>query len=87
MTEIVIGKYRVRSDNYNVWIDEETTNSKGNTATKRVAGYCNNYSQLLKSFMDNGFRNSDARDVKTLLRDVINVRAEILEIIEGLNNG
>lgn len=84
MTEITVGKYRVRSDNYNLWIDEEITNKKGNTTTKRVAGYCSNYTQLLKSFMDNGFRNSDARNVKELLRDINTVRAELLEIIGGL---
>lgn len=87
MTDIQVGKYHIRSDNYNLWIDEETTNKKGNTTTKRVAGYSNNYVQLLKSFTDNRFRNSDAKEVKQLLRDIINVRAEILEIIGGLNNG
>ena len=73
--EIKVGRYTLCSDQWQMWIEEEYTykGKKGKndgkmvTETRKVAGYSQNLWQLLKSFNENRYRNSDAKEMKEIL--------------------
>lgn len=84
--EIRIGKYILRSDRFCAWIDVEyetkDKNGKptGKTTTRKVAGYSNDFSDLLRSFVRVQHRDNDAKTVKELLT-VLKKTAEDTEAI------
>lgn len=70
--DIQIGKYRLRSDKFCMWIDVEyeaksRDGKKGKITTKRVAGYTRTWEHLLRNFIEVQHRDNDARTVKELL--------------------
>lgn len=86
--DIRIGKYLVKSDAYNCWIEEEHTRKsktgENKVFTTRVAGYVGSFEQLLTDFFDYKTRESNAREVKEFLKDVKAARNEVIELIKGL---
>ena len=84
--EIRIGKYILRSDRFCMWLDVEYETKKdgeptGKMATRKVAGYSNDFSDLLRSFVRVQHRDNDAQTVKELLK----VFKQVAEDTEALN--
>ena len=87
--EIKVGKYTLYSDQWSMWIEEEYTytGSKGKNAGKkvtesrRVAGYSQNFQQLMKSFAERRYRNSDAKDVKQMLEQMAGTERTMMKFI------
>lgn len=83
--EIPVGKYILRSDKYSMWIDEEYIvqegKTKGKKVTRRVAGYSNNFDNLINSFVKTKHRDNDAKTLKELLQ-VFKKTAEDTELIK-----
>lgn len=71
--DIKIGKYRLRSDRYSMWLETEYPtrdkdgNLTGKTKTMKVAGYSRDFDDLLRSFVKVHHRDNDAKTVKELL--------------------
>lgn len=78
--EIDMDKYTIKSDTQNLWIEKKYMTSDGKVYTKRVAGYCRNLEQLYASFLDARVRDSEAKTVREILRELKEIRAEILEL-------
>ena len=78
--EIRYGKYIVRSDALNLWVEEEYTDKKGNTATKRVAGYARTFQELYESFVNKKIRGAEAETFETLRNEI----AEIGRVVENI---
>ena len=87
--EIKVGKYTLCSDQWSMWIEEEYSyksekgKNKGKkvTDTRRVAGYSQNFPQLLKSFEEHRYRNSDAREVKQVLEQFATTERTMMKFI------
>lgn len=84
--EIKIGRYTVCSDKFNVWIVTESKTkskkAKKEVSEERVAGYSQDWQMLLESFMQNHYRNSDAKTVEKLLRDMNTIERNLKKIIK-----
>lgn len=69
--EIKVGKYVLKTEPNNMWIEEEyerkKKNGKKTPAFRRVAGYVMNFTQLMRSFCDHKFRGSGAKELRDLL--------------------
>lgn len=86
--DIKVGKYIIKSDQYNLWIEEEyqakikkkdgETGEK--TRTRNITGYHHNWTGLINSFITKGINRSDATEVKDLLRDIAAVKREAIEL-------
>lgn len=90
--KIEIGRFTLFSDAQCMWITEEKPKKKKEAhtdefATNRVAGYSMNFEQLLTSFIENGYRSSDAKDVKKLLSDMAQKEKDIIEIAKKYAEG
>lgn len=83
--EIRYGKYIVRSDALNLWVEEEYTDRKGEIATKRVAGYARTFPELYKSFVDKKIRGSEAKTFEALREEIAGIAAETMKIMEEVN--
>ena len=85
--EVKIGKYIIRSDAYCMWIDEEyegkTKGGEPKLATRQVAGYVRTFEELLANFAEKRMRNSDATEVKDVLKDFTKCEADIKMLIKG----
>lgn len=74
--DIKVGKYRLRSDEKCLWIDEEypTKDKKGNltgkTQTRKVAGYTNSIDNLIRQFCAHKHRASEAETVEQLIKEM-----------------
>ena len=88
--EIQVGKYTLCSDQWCMWIDETYTyegkkgRNKGKQVTekRRVAGYSNNFRQLLVSFLEHKTRSSDAKEMKEMVEDLSRIESDIRKLIE-----
>lgn len=82
--KIRAGRYIINSDAYSMWIDEEYESKTGKTATKRVAGYCNNVEQLLKDFRDKKVNGSDAETMEGFMVTMKNALDEAEELLTAM---
>ena len=86
--EIKIGKYKVCSDKYCMWITVMVKPEKGGKEyEKKVAGYSINAEQLLDSFIENGFRDAPSKSVETYLKHIEKVERDAKRIAKGILNG
>lgn len=88
---IKIGKYRLRSDQYSMWITEEYVKEqgrhKGETAEKRVAGYAESFEVLLRQFVTDRVMDSDAESLETLLEQLSRTIDEGVAIAKAVAKG
>lgn len=92
MEDIRFGKYIVRSDNYNLWVDEEYIPKKkngepGKMAYKKVAGYSRTFPELYESFVDAKLRSVEGKSVEEFLKAVSDLREEFMSFAEVVNDG
>lgn len=82
--DIKVGKYRLRSDRYCLWIDEEfegkDKNGKPKTSTRKVGGYSRTFAQLYRSFAQHSYRASEAQTVKELLKVLQQTENDLVEL-------
>lgn len=84
--EIVVGKYTVKSEPKNLWIEETQINKKGKPKQVKVGGYSLTVEQLLKSFMHYKLRDSEANSIRELLADIKKMEEDIEMLIDkGVN--
>ena len=81
------GKYIIKSDPMNLWIEEKyavkTGKNAGQESTKVITGYHSTFSGLLESFMLRKIRGSEAETVQQLLEDMRKVENDLKELIKG----
>ena len=82
--KIQAGKYIINSDAYSMWIDEEYRTKSGKTATKRIAGYCNDVGQLLRDFRNKKVNDSDAETMDGLMVTLKNALDEAEELLTAM---
>ena len=80
---IRVGKYILRSDPYCLWIEEEYRQKDGKAASKRVAGYSWNLSNLLRSFAEKKLYGSDAENMEQLIADIREILADMVKLNEA----
>ena len=90
--KIDIGRYSIVGDSFCLWItetretkDPKTKKKTGKTTTERVAGYCENFEQLMEDFIDRKTRNSDATELKALLKDLAGAERDAKKIAKTIN--
>lgn len=84
--KISIGKYTIKSDPYNLWIEEEyIAKSKKKDGTeveklrgRNITGYHKTWESLIQSFIGRGIGRSDAEDVKKLMADIADVKRDAI---------
>lgn len=79
------GKYQIKTDSMNVWVEEVYTNKKGETATKRASGYCATYAQAVASFGEHKLKDVDAKNTKEFLEKAAEIEQTIREIANGIS--
>lgn len=83
--KIQVGKYTLRSDRYCMWVDEEYViedgKHKGETDTRRAAGYCTSFTRLLEDFRQKKACGIDAES----LEELIEVLRTTFEDMDALN--
>lgn len=89
--KIECGRYTVNGDSYCLWINEtyetkdpKTKEKTGKTREERVAGYCENFEQLLEDFVDRKTRNSDATTLKEMLKELASAEREAKKIAKTI---
>lgn len=89
---IEVGRYTVNGDSLCLWITEEretkdpkTKKKTGKFTSERVAGYCENFEQLMEDFIDRKTRNSDAVTLKELLKDIASAERDAKKIAKAIN--
>lgn len=80
--EIKYGKYTVRSDSMNLWVEEEYTDRKGKPAARRVTGYARTFPELYQSFIGKKIRGSEAKTFEELRAEIAEISGEVMKIIE-----
>ena len=78
------GKYRLKSDGLNIWIEEEYINKKGNPDTRNVTGYHGKLENCLNSFADKKIKESECDTQTKLLKEVKGIRKELKTMCEEL---
>ena len=81
--EITKGRYKIKSDKYNYWIEEEqiikTGQNKGKTNLVRVTGYQQTLPKLYYDFIQTQVMDSDAKSVKEAIKEI----NDALEVVKG----
>ena len=75
--EIKIGKFCLKSDGMNLWIDEEYTTKSGAIHERNVTGYHGTLEHCLNAFVDRRVRASEADTATKLLKEIKSIKAEI----------
>lgn len=71
--KIQVGNYILRSDSFCFWIEKQyqtEKSTKKETDTRRVAGYSSSLDNLYRSFAERKFKDSDAENMKDLVKDL-----------------
>jgi hypothetical protein len=76
------GKYIIKSDPLNLWVEEKYKTKKGDEATKVVTGYAPTFELLLQNFVKRRLRSSDAETVKGFLSDLAQAERDLLDLAE-----
>ena len=90
--EIKCGKYTIKSDKWNFWIeetrkvDEKKRKKKDgdDERDKRVTGYFLDWQDLMHDFNEQKLRSSDAKTVKEILETVNEAKKETEMLIKKL---
>ena len=79
--EIRVGRYILRSDQWNFWIEEEYEgkDAKGRTKmqTRRVAGYASTLDNLYRQFVEHRHKASEATTVAELIKEMKETASDI----------
>lgn len=86
--EIKVGKYKICSDKYCMWIVVEKKakrkDAKIQVREEKVAGYSANAEQLLDSFIENGFRDASSKTIETYLKHIATVERDAMRIAKEI---
>lgn len=74
------GKYIIKSDPLNLWVEEKYKTKKGDEATRVVTGYAPDLKTLLQNFVKRRLRSSDAETVKGFLSDLEEIEMDLLDL-------
>ena len=83
--EIVCGKYVLKSDNLNMWVEELYTAKNGEAASRVVTGYHRDCGHLLDSFAMKKLRGSEAQSMTQLLADIKAAESDMRELAKTLS--
>lgn len=78
------GKYIIKSDPLNLWVEEKYKTKKGDEATKVVTGYAPDFKTLFQNLVKRRLRSSDAETVKDFLSDFASAEKDLLEFTQKL---
>lgn len=81
------GKYIIKSDTYNLWIEEKYQMKKGGEATRVITGYHQSFERLLGCFLERKMRSSDAQETAELLKEFSEIEADLKQLAKGLADG
>lgn len=85
------GKYIIKSDTYNLWIEEKYTMKKGakkgEEATRVITGYHQSFERLLECFLERKMRSSEAQEVADMLKEFSVIEADLKQLAKGLADG
>ncbi|MCB6475583.1 hypothetical protein LI171_04935 [Emergencia timonensis] len=76
------GRYIIKSDPLNLWVEEKYKTKKGDEATKVVTGYAPTFELLLQNFVKRRLRSSDAETVKGFLSDLAQAERDLLDLTQ-----
>lgn len=76
------GKYIIKSDPLNLWVEEKYKTKKGDEATRVVTGYAPDLKTLLQNFVKRRLRSSDTETVKGFLSDLAQAERDLLDLAE-----
>ena len=89
--EIKKGKYTLKSDKFCAWIEEEVKikegKRKGETETRRVTGYFRNFEQLLNDFLETNTKDSDAKALEEVIKEIEKAAKDAKKIIREAIKG
>lgn len=85
---IKVGKYIIKSDPYNVWIEEEYTSRRKkkdgsvheSLRTRNITGYHHNFTSLINAFISRKINSIEAQEVKLLLLEIAKVKKDAIEL-------
>lgn len=84
--EIKIGKYTLCSDQWSMWIEEEYSyegkGGKKKNGTRRVAGYCGDFRQLMRSYCQHKYRGDGAKEMREALNVLADTEKDVMEFID-----
>lgn len=81
--KIDLGKYRLCSDSYSMWIEKKVV-KKNKVTWPIVTGYCSKWEDLFNSFMNRAIRDSHATTAKQLLKDVELAKRDALKLFKAI---
>ena len=76
------GKYIIKSDPLNLWVEEKYKTKKGDEATRVVTGYAPDLKTLLQNFVKRRIRSSDAENVRSFLSDLAQAERDLLDLAQ-----
>lgn len=76
------GKYIIKSDPLNLWIEEKYTTKKGDEATRVVTGYAPDFKTLFQNFVKRRLRSSDAESVRSYLSDLVKSERVLFDLTQ-----
>lgn len=86
--KIKMGKYTIKSDSMNIWIEEERESKRKDgtmgTTMVKVGGYCRTIDDTLKSFMHYKVRDSEANSIREFLADIKQMELDVEMMIDKL---
>lgn len=76
------GRYIIKSDPLNLWVEEKYKTKKGDKATKVVTGYAPDFKTLFQNFVKRRIRSSDAENVRSFLSDLAQAERDLLDLAQ-----
>ena len=76
------GRYIIKSDPLNLWVEEKYKTKKGDEATRVVTSYAPDLKTLLQNFVKRRIRSSDAENVRSFLSDLAQAERDLLDLAQ-----
>lgn len=82
------GKYTIKSDAYNIWIEKDyevkNKHKDGTESTKvrsrNITGFHRTWSSLMREFVGRSVKESDAEEIQELMADIAEAQRTALEL-------
>lgn len=70
-------KYFLHSDQFQFWITGLVVSESGKAYERRYTGYFGDFRGAVEDFIDRKVRGSDSADIKALMQEVAELKAEV----------